>query len=78
MNITVNGERRALTPGATVSTLVAQVTGREVLANGQAADGRRLGMAVARNSTVIPRSLWAGTELSDGDELELVTAVQGG
>ncbi|WP_287898292.1 sulfur carrier protein ThiS, partial [Arthrobacter sp.] len=38
----------------------------------------RVGMAVARNATVIPRSLWSGTALEDGDELELVTAVQGG
>lgn len=78
MNITVNGERRAVGEDATVAVLVSQVTGREILSDGRAADGRRVGMAVARNATVIPRSLWSGTALEDGDELELVTAVQGG
>ncbi|MDQ0709460.1 sulfur carrier protein [Arthrobacter woluwensis] len=78
MNITVNGEQRAVGEDATVAVLVSQVTGREILADGRAADGRRVGMAVARNATVIPRSLWSGTALEDGDELELVTAVQGG
>ncbi|MFJ3956350.1 sulfur carrier protein ThiS [Arthrobacter sp. NPDC090010] len=78
MNITVNGERHTLGDDATVAALVARVTGREILPDGQAADGRRVGMAVARNATVIPRSLWSGTALADGDELELVTAVQGG
>ena len=78
MNITVNGEWRAVGEDATVAVLVSQVTGRAILPDGRAADGRRVGMAVARNATVIPRSLWSGTALEDGDELELVTAVQGG
>jgi len=78
MNITVNGEQRTVGDGATVAALVSQVTGREILADGRAADGRRVGMAVAQNATVIPRSLWSGTALRDGDDVELVTAVQGG
>jgi sulfur carrier protein len=35
------------------------------------------GVAVALDQAVLPRSGWA-TTLSDGDRLEVVTAVQGG
>ncbi len=35
------------------------------------------GIAVAVDQTVLPRSAWA-TTLSDGAQLEVVTAVQGG
>jgi sulfur carrier protein len=35
------------------------------------------GIAVALDQAVLPRSCWA-TTLSDGDRLEVVTAVQGG
>jgi sulfur carrier protein len=36
------------------------------------------GIAVAVNGEVLPRSEWAATVLRDGDQLEVVTAVQGG
>lgn len=36
------------------------------------------GMAVAVNGEVVPRSLQASTVLSEGDVVEIVTAVQGG
>ena len=78
MNIRLNGTEQSVAEGASVSTLVSQVTGRKLAANGEAADGQRLGMAVARNSEVVPRSQWHGTALADGDDVELVTAVQGG
>lgn len=78
ISVTVNGEHYALDDGASITTLVARVTGRELDPSGQAVDGRKLGVAVARNSEVVPRSLWAATALADGDQLELVTAVQGG
>jgi sulfur carrier protein len=35
-------------------------------------------VAVARNSEVVPRSQWYVTALAEGDDVELVTAVQGG
>ena len=35
------------------------------------------GVAVALNRTVLPRSAWQ-TSLSDGDRLDVLTAVQGG
>ena len=78
MNITLNGIEQEVGEGASVTTLVSQVTGRSLSANGQAADGQRLGVAVARNSAVVPRSQWHSTALAEGDEIELVTAVQGG
>ena len=78
MNITLNGNPHTVGAEASVTTLVSQITGRELVANGQAADGQRVGIAVARNSEVVPRSQWHGTALAEGDDIELVTAVQGG
>jgi sulfur carrier protein len=78
MNITLNGAARAIDDGASVTTLVALVTGKSLGADGQAADGHKLGVAVARNSEVVPRSRWSFTALAEGDDVELVTAVQGG
>jgi sulfur carrier protein len=78
MNIKLNGTVHAVDDGASVTTLISQVTGRNLAPNGQAADGRKLGVAVARNSEVVPRSQWYVTALAEGDDVELVTAVQGG
>jgi sulfur carrier protein len=78
MNIKLNGTVHAVDDGASVTTLISQVTGRNLAPNGQAADGRKLGVAVARNSEVVPRSQWFVTALAEGDDVELVTAVQGG
>lgn len=36
------------------------------------------GIAVAINGTVVPRSQWADTRLSDGDDVEIVKIMQGG
>jgi sulfur carrier protein len=68
MIVTVNGEDRALDEGATVAALVAQLGAR--------ADGR--GVAVALCGEVVARSAWESTELSPGDEVEVLIAVQGG
>ncbi|MEV7604591.1 sulfur carrier protein ThiS [Paenarthrobacter sp. NPDC089322] len=78
MNIKLNGTDHPVADGASVSSLVSAVTGRRLDHSGQATDGGKLGVAVARNSEVVPRSQWAATVLAEGDELELVTAVQGG
>ena len=75
---TVNGETRALPDPATVLALVAATTGRSIGDDGKPADGGRLGVAVALNSEVVPRSRWATTPLTAGDAVELVTAMQGG
>ncbi len=78
MNIRLNGTEHTVADGASVSTLVSQLTGRSLGTDGQSSDGRKLGVAVARNSEMVPRSQWHGTALADGDAVELVTAVQGG
>jgi sulfur carrier protein len=78
MNITLNGSQHAVPRDASITTLVSQITGRPLAANGQASDGQKLGVAVARNSEVVPRSQWHATALAEGDNVELVTAVLGG
>lgn len=78
MNITLNGAGRSVADDASITALVSEVTGRPLAADGRATDGRKLGVAVARNAQVVPRSLWSATALAEGDDVELVTAVQGG
>jgi sulfur carrier protein len=78
MNITLNGSHHTVADDASITTLISQITGRPLAANGQATDGQKLGVAVAHNSEVVPRSQWFVTALAEGDDVELVTAVQGG
>ncbi|GAB3263189.1 sulfur carrier protein ThiS [Arthrobacter pigmenti] len=78
MDITVNGKLHAAKDTLLLRQLVAEVTGRELADNGQPADGQRLGVAVAHNSEVVPRGRWSAIEIQDGDDVEIVTAVQGG
>jgi sulfur carrier protein len=66
MTIRVNGEPRELADGAKVTEVVAQLT-----------DSAQ-GIAVAVNGTVVPRGAWAATTLRDADDVEVLTAVQGG
>jgi sulfur carrier protein len=66
MKLTVNGEPREAPDGATVAQVVATVTGQAT------------GVAAAVNGEVVPRRSWPGTALQDGDQVEVVTAVQGG
>ncbi|WP_022886890.1 sulfur carrier protein ThiS [Glaciibacter superstes] len=77
-DITLNGAARAHRPGETVTDLVGEATGRRIAPDGQAADGKRLGVAVALNAAVVPRSQWSTTALNPGDDIEIITAVQGG
>jgi len=67
MIVNLNGER---TPLPDEATLVEAVT-----ASG--ADQAR-GVAVALDGEVVPRAEWADRRLSDGQEVEVVRAVQGG
>lgn len=78
ITITVNGKPRSCESGPTVADVVAELTGVRVGAGGAVADGTALGMAVAVNATVVPRTAWAGEELADGDVVEIVSATQGG
>ena len=66
--VLVNGERRELPAQATVATAV-QLAG--------APEGGR-GVAVALDGEVVPRGEWATTEVREGQELEVLHAVQGG
>ncbi len=66
--VTVNGAPRELPAGATVASLVAQLSDRP--------GGR--GVAVALAGEVVPRGAWSSTQLRDGAEIEVVHAVQGG
>jgi sulfur carrier protein len=65
--VTINGERRELEEGPTVEAAV-RAAG--------APDGR--GVAVALDGEVVPRGEWATTEIRDGQEVEVLHAVQGG
>lgn len=76
--IHINGTAQPHAAGTTVADLVSAMTGKALLATGLAADGGRLGVAVARNADIVPRSQWAATLVMDNDQLEIVTAVQGG
>ncbi|MGY5765229.1 sulfur carrier protein ThiS [Brachybacterium sp. DNPG3] len=76
--LTVNAEEAEVPAIWTVRDLVAERLGQEVGEDGRAADGGALGVAVALDDAVVPRSRWAATPLSAGVRCEFVTAVQGG
>ncbi|MCU1633882.1 MAG: thiamine biosynthesis protein ThiS [Micrococcaceae bacterium] len=78
MSYTLNGRARDTVPVSTLKHLVAEITGRELSDTGQPLDERRLGVAVAVNAEVVPRHRWAGVTINDGDDIEVLTAVQGG
>ncbi|WP_316740411.1 sulfur carrier protein ThiS [Streptomyces sp. MK7] len=66
MNISVNGEPRRISPGTVLDTVVRSLTAAPS------------GVAAALNETVVPRAQWPSTTLSEGDRVEVLTAVQGG
>ena len=66
VQVKLNGEPRELPDGATVAEAVAELT--ELTS----------GVAAAVNGDVVPRGSWGTTPLRDGDQVEVVTAVQGG
>ncbi|HKT56302.1 MAG TPA: sulfur carrier protein ThiS [Microbacterium sp.] len=78
ITITVNGERQTLGSRRSITDLVEDRTGIRVTAEGTIAGGGTLGIAVAVNSAVVPRTAWAEHALAEGDLVELVTATQGG
>jgi sulfur carrier protein len=63
---TVNGAPADLAPGTTVADLVA------------ARCTSAKGVAVALNGEVVPRSTWGSTQVTPGDDVEIVTAAAGG
>jgi sulfur carrier protein len=66
VQVRLNGEARELPDGASVAEAVAELT---TLASG---------VAAAVNGDVLARGAWSATPLCDGDQVEVVTAVQGG
>jgi sulfur carrier protein len=66
IDIVVNGDPHRVASGSTVATLVATLEA-----------GPR-GVAVAIDEEVVPRSVWASTELRDGHRIEVLRASQGG
>ncbi|OLZ68222.1 thiamine biosynthesis protein ThiS [Streptomyces sp. IMTB 2501] len=65
-SVSVNGERRKVAPGTSLDAVVRSLVPAPS------------GVAAAVNETVVPRAQWAGTTLSEGDRVEILTAVQGG
>ena len=68
MNIKLNGELKELNGSGKLDEIIS------VYLNGKEARG----IAVALNSTIIPKQKWNDTLLHDNDEIEVVHAVQGG
>ena len=66
MTVTVNGTPHDLPSDVTLADLVGQLTQSPK------------GVAAAVNGEVVPRSSWAVTPLRRDDQVEVVTAVQGG
>jgi thiamine biosynthesis protein ThiS len=66
LQITVNGQLRAATSGATVADLLREL-GLE--------SGR---VAIERNLNILPRPAWPETHLAPGDRYEIVHFVGGG
>jgi sulfur carrier protein len=64
--ITLNGAQAAIADGTTVADLITDIT------------GSIRGSAAVVDGEVVPRSVWPMTELREGQQVELITAVQGG
>jgi sulfur carrier protein len=66
VRVKLNGQPRDLPDGSTVAQAVTELTAVAT------------GVAAAVNGDVVPRGSWAVTRLRDDDQVEVVTAVQGG
>ncbi len=66
MEVVINGRAHRPADGLSLAEAVALLTDAQT------------GVAAAVNGDVIRRVAWETTPLSDGDEVEVVTAVQGG
>jgi sulfur carrier protein len=64
MKLTVNGEPRNLDDATTLARLLEDQPAR--------------GVAAAVDGEVVPRAEWASFRLSEGQTVEILTAVQGG
>lgn len=66
MHVTINGERHQSAGEMSLAQAVALLTSAPS------------GVAAAVNGAVVRRAAWHSTALTDGDEVEVLTAVQGG
>lgn len=66
MLVQVNGAAREVAAGSALADVVALVSAAPS------------GIAVAVNGEVVPRGSWPDTQVTDGDRVEVVTAMQGG
>jgi sulfur carrier protein len=69
MKIVLNGAPHQVEERITVAGLVRDIHGGQP-------DGR--GVAVAVDAAVVPRSAWETVELTEGQRVEVVGAIQGG
>lgn len=65
ISITLNGEPREIAPGSIIALL-------------DALDIPPTKIAVERNREIVPKSLFAETDLCEGDQIEIVQFVGGG
>lgn len=75
--VKLNGKSLSTT-AKTVRELVAEFTGRAIGENGADTQGRRLGLAVAKNGAVVPRTRWHQEAVEPSDTFEIISAAQGG
>lgn len=66
MRAVVNGTEWELPEGTTVEDVLRRL------------DAPLTGIAVACRGEVVPRPSWSDTPVRDGDQIEVLTAVQGG
>jgi sulfur carrier protein len=66
VQIVLNGASRPVADETSLAAAVALVS------------SARTGVAAAVNGEVVRRAAWASTQLAAGDEVEVLTAVQGG
>lgn len=67
MKLTVNDEARELPAGSDLQALLAELGLAE-----------KKGLAVAVNQSVVPAPAWAAHALSEGDQVLVIQATQGG
>jgi len=68
MDLKINGESKSFSDSASLLALLEQFD----------VHPDATGVAVALNDVVVPRAQWATTDVTDGDSIEIIRAVQGG
>lgn len=66
VRVVVNGQAEILPAETTLGAVITRIR------------PSRTGIAAAVGDTVVPRAEWDSRALRDGDEIEILTAVQGG